>query len=92
VENGAVSFFTEKEGERLEVEDGSDKGAHQSERRGREKGGSYRFRGPGGPCRIGPDWAAPVQFVFSFFFLFLFFLYNFCINPPNKVKPMSKIF
>jgi hypothetical protein len=45
-------------------------------------------------CWAGLDPLAPFPFFSSFFysFLFLFFLYNFCINPPNKVKSMSKIF
>jgi hypothetical protein len=51
---------------------------------------------------VGPDWAGlacsvhlsfPLFFLLSFYsFLFSYFFCIFCINNPNKVKPIPKIF
>jgi hypothetical protein len=80
-----------------EVGDGTDRGSRMLGRRGGEDGVTVRVLKLGHHRWAGLGYFGSNPFLFfssSFFFsfLFLFFLYNFCINPSNKVKPMSKIF
>jgi hypothetical protein len=68
---------------------------------GRERGGRVPFRAEAvlGRGRFS-GWAemaplSPFLFFFvlsSFLFLFSYFLYNFCINSSNNVKPISNLF